>query len=586
MTSSSRTPGPRPGMCATASHHFRVDDLSVPPDRTFVPLEGEPCIDEPIARVHTPAFVALVVSSVALGIARGALDDIFALAGGKVPHARRVAAGDEPAVPTRVAVADAELRASRSLLHATAEEIWAAGVDGRPLSLEEIARTRASAAWATERATTSSTRRTGSAAGRPSTPTRPCNAGSATSTPSPSTSSCGPTPSPRPAPSSPARSPTSPSSRGPASSREGACHTVRAASRGGLRRSGCSLEVGFGSSSWRCSSAVRWPVATAGISRAPRPRRGHRRSAPPPPPWVPRSRPFPEQPEGVPWPTEEWAEAPWPAGVDKAAIDAATDTAFNDGGARPRAGRRHRARRCHRLRALQPQPRRRARRGDAELLDGQERDLGHDRHPRARRSPRHRRAGRRPRVARRPRRPARRDHRAPHAAHGHRHPVGRRVPRRGLGDVRDGAQRRRGRLRRRAAPDRRRQASGSTTAAAPPRCWPASSATRWAATPDDTRAFLRRRAVRQDRHGPGRDRVRRGGDVAGRRTRPTPRRRTTPSSGSSTCGAASGTASRSSPRTGWSSRRTPSPAEPEYGAQFWLDPPRPGCPTPSGSWAT
>ena len=52
-----------------------------------------------------------------------------------------------------VAVADAELRASRSLLHATAEEIWAAGVDGRPLSLEEIARTRASAAWATERAT-------------------------------------------------------------------------------------------------------------------------------------------------------------------------------------------------------------------------------------------------------------------------------------------------------------------------------------------------------------------------------------------------------------------------------------------------
>ena len=42
--------------------------------------------------------------------------------------------------------------------------------------------------------------------------------------------------------------------------------------------------------------------------------------------------PFPGQPEGVAWPTDEWAEAPWPAGVDKAAIDAATDTAFNDGG--------------------------------------------------------------------------------------------------------------------------------------------------------------------------------------------------------------------------------------------------------------
>ena len=141
------------GMCATASHHFRVEDLSLPPDRTFVPLEGEPCIDEPIARVHTPAFVALLVSSVALGIARGALEDVFALAAGKVPMLAASPLATNPLFQHDVAVADAELRASRRLLHATAEEIWAAGVDGRRLSLEEIARTRAAAAWATERAT-------------------------------------------------------------------------------------------------------------------------------------------------------------------------------------------------------------------------------------------------------------------------------------------------------------------------------------------------------------------------------------------------------------------------------------------------
>ena len=141
------------GMCATASHHFRVDDVRVPADRTFVPLEGEPCIDEPIGRVHTPAFVALVVSSVALGIARGALEDVFALAAGKVPLLAASPLATNPLFQREVAVADAELRASRSLLHATAEEMWAAGVDGRPSSLEEIARTRAAAAWATERAT-------------------------------------------------------------------------------------------------------------------------------------------------------------------------------------------------------------------------------------------------------------------------------------------------------------------------------------------------------------------------------------------------------------------------------------------------
>lgn len=42
---------------------------------------------------------------------------------------------------------------------------------------------------------------------------------------------------------------------------------------------------------------------------------------------------FPAQPAGVPWPTGEWAAGPWPAGVDKAVVDAATDTAFNGGAA-------------------------------------------------------------------------------------------------------------------------------------------------------------------------------------------------------------------------------------------------------------
>jgi CubicO group peptidase (beta-lactamase class C family) len=41
---------------------------------------------------------------------------------------------------------------------------------------------------------------------------------------------------------------------------------------------------------------------------------------------------FPDQPDGVPWPTQEWAVADLPAGVDGSAIDTATDVAFNDGG--------------------------------------------------------------------------------------------------------------------------------------------------------------------------------------------------------------------------------------------------------------
>jgi CubicO group peptidase (beta-lactamase class C family) len=41
---------------------------------------------------------------------------------------------------------------------------------------------------------------------------------------------------------------------------------------------------------------------------------------------------FPEQPEGVPWPTDEWAVGDLPDGVDGSAIDAATEIASNEGG--------------------------------------------------------------------------------------------------------------------------------------------------------------------------------------------------------------------------------------------------------------
>ena len=41
---------------------------------------------------------------------------------------------------------------------------------------------------------------------------------------------------------------------------------------------------------------------------------------------------FPPQPEGVPYPTEEWPEGPWPNEVDRSTIDEAIEEAFNDGG--------------------------------------------------------------------------------------------------------------------------------------------------------------------------------------------------------------------------------------------------------------
>ena len=139
---------------------------------------ASPASTSPSPRIHIPAFVSLVVSSVALGIARGALDDILALAGGQGPAARRVAAGDEPAVPTR----------DRRRRHGAAAPRGACCTrpprsSGRQRSTVDRPRSRTWPARGRrprgQRSAppTSSTPRTGSAAGRPSTPTRRCSAG-------------------------------------------------------------------------------------------------------------------------------------------------------------------------------------------------------------------------------------------------------------------------------------------------------------------------------------------------------------------------------------------------------------------------
>ena len=44
----------RVGLSGTGSHHFHVDDVEVPADRTCVPMSDEPCLDEPIVRVPIP----------------------------------------------------------------------------------------------------------------------------------------------------------------------------------------------------------------------------------------------------------------------------------------------------------------------------------------------------------------------------------------------------------------------------------------------------------------------------------------------------------------------------------------------------
>lgn len=140
------------GLAGTGSHHFNVDGVVVPAERTLTPMVDEPCIDVPIVHIPPPAAFSPAIASVALGIAQGALDDIVGLAGAKVPLLAHAPLATNAQFHFELANADAALRAARALVYETATTTWAGAVARTPLTLEERARIRAAAVWAVEQA--------------------------------------------------------------------------------------------------------------------------------------------------------------------------------------------------------------------------------------------------------------------------------------------------------------------------------------------------------------------------------------------------------------------------------------------------
>lgn len=141
------------GLCGIGSHHFHVDNVFVPSDRTLDPLADKPCIDAMIARVPTPALLSLMIGSIAVGVGTGALDDITELATKKTPLLADSTLACNSHFQIELAEADTTLRAARALLYDRAALVWAHAAGGSTLSLKERALTRAAAIWTTDRAT-------------------------------------------------------------------------------------------------------------------------------------------------------------------------------------------------------------------------------------------------------------------------------------------------------------------------------------------------------------------------------------------------------------------------------------------------
>lgn len=115
-------------------------------------MGAPPCLDEPIVRAPLLTVLSLAVASIALGVGRAALDDIVALATGKVPMLAAGPLATNPLFQHELATAETELRAARSLAYELAEATWQTAASGAEPTIGDRARIRAASAWATSRA--------------------------------------------------------------------------------------------------------------------------------------------------------------------------------------------------------------------------------------------------------------------------------------------------------------------------------------------------------------------------------------------------------------------------------------------------
>jgi alkylation response protein AidB-like acyl-CoA dehydrogenase len=118
------------GLRGTASNDFRFDGVLVPDGRSVQPIVGRTQVDVPLA--HFPNFnlLAAGVAATTLGIARRAVDELIALAGGKVPAFASRSLAQSSTAQADIARAEAALRAGRAFLDDELGSAWDAVLRG------------------------------------------------------------------------------------------------------------------------------------------------------------------------------------------------------------------------------------------------------------------------------------------------------------------------------------------------------------------------------------------------------------------------------------------------------------------------
>ncbi|MDT7839029.1 acyl-CoA dehydrogenase family protein [Aquabacterium sp. OR-4] len=135
------------GLVGTGSHDIVVQRVQVPEAWTFV--RGSRSLrPEPMFRYPTLSFAAQVLAVVGLGIARGAIEELRAMAAGRVSVTGAPRLADRPQTQIELARAEAQLRAARAFFYEAIDSAWATLLAGGEVSAEQTSLLRLSATHA------------------------------------------------------------------------------------------------------------------------------------------------------------------------------------------------------------------------------------------------------------------------------------------------------------------------------------------------------------------------------------------------------------------------------------------------------
>ena len=135
------------GMRGTGTHHFAVNDVFVPAERSVHSVSAPLLEEGPLYRVPRTLCFASGDGAIALAVARSCLDTFGELAGAKTPRATPMLLREQPTVQLIVGRAEAEIRSGRAFLMESVRELWAAATSGT-VSLDHRATLRLAATHA------------------------------------------------------------------------------------------------------------------------------------------------------------------------------------------------------------------------------------------------------------------------------------------------------------------------------------------------------------------------------------------------------------------------------------------------------